>query len=102
LKLSFITRNVFKFNQKLLDKFVPYLLERYTTTPWANTIALGPPANVFVIEANTATCHLLQQSANALYDWVAQNLPEDLTVIKDNFEWFSCTTHDEFAYFRIC
>ena len=56
---------------------------------------------MYVIEANRNTCELLQQSAKALYDWVAPNLPEDLTFMKNNFAWFSCTSHEEFGGFSI-
>ncbi|WP_080848968.1 hypothetical protein [Cytobacillus gottheilii] len=89
------------YNPGILAQFKPYTLQTYKTKKWANTITKGPAATVYVIEANRDTCKLLQQSANTLYDWVAPNLPEDLTFLKNNFEWFSCTTHEEFGGFSI-
>ncbi|SDZ63472.1 hypothetical protein SAMN05421736_12352 [Evansella caseinilytica] len=97
----FVTRKELKYNQEILDTFHPYVIHRYQTNEWANTIAKGSPATVFVFAANADTCHLLQQSANALYDWVAPNLPEDLTFIKNRFEWFTSTTHEKDACFSI-
>src|SRR5690606_17037426 len=100
-KFYFVTRKELKYNLDILTQFRPYILETYKTKKWANTITKGPAATVYVIEANPDTCELLQKSASSLYDWVAPNLPEDLTFLKNNFEWFSCTTHEEFGGFSI-
>jgi hypothetical protein len=100
-KFYFITRQELSYNPTILLKFKPYILQSYKTNKWANTITKGPRATVYVIEANSNTCRLLQQSANKLYDWVSPELPEDLTFIKNNFEWFSCTSHEEFGGFSI-
>lgn len=100
-KFYFITRKELKYDSAILELFKPYLFESYKTKKWANTETLGAAATVYVIEANQDTCSLLQQLATSLYDWVAPNLPEDLTFIKNNFEWFSCTTHEEFGGFTI-
>lgn len=100
-KFYFITRKELTYNQEALNKFEPYLIEKYKTKKWANTETKGPPATVYMIEANKDTCHLLQQLCNNLYDWTAPNLPEDLTFIKNNFTWFTCTTHEEFGGFII-
>ena len=97
----FVTRKELKYNQRILDQFKPYFIERYQTQEWANTITRSPAATVYVIESNPETMKILQESANALYDWVAPNLPEDLTFLKNNFEWFTCTTHEEFGGFSI-
>ena len=97
----FVTRKELKYDQGIIAKFEPYTIEIYKTKKWANTITKGPAATVYVIEANRNTCELLQQSAKALYDWVAPNLPEDLTFMKNNFAWFSCTSHEEFGGFSI-
>lgn len=53
------------------------------------------------MESNEATYDLLVQNASSLYDWVAPELPEDLTFIKNNFTWFTCTSHEEYASFSI-
>ncbi|WP_141431099.1 hypothetical protein [Bacillus sp. 03113] len=100
-KFYFVTRKELEYDQEILLKFKPYIIETYKTRKWANTITKGPAATVYVIEANRNTRKLLQQSAKTLYDWVAPNLPEDLTFIKNNFAWFSCTTHEEFGGFSI-
>ncbi|MBS4220024.1 hypothetical protein KHA96_17060 [Bacillus sp. FJAT-49711] len=100
-KFYFVTRKELKYNQDILAQFKPYILETYKTKKWANTITKGPAATVYVMETNRDTCKLLQQSANSLYDWVAPNLPEDLTFLKNNFAWFSCTSHEEFGGFSI-
>lgn len=95
----FVTRKELKYDKAVIEKFNPYLLDTYKTKIWANTITKGPSATVYVIDSNKETCKLLQQFANSLYDWVAPNLPEDLTFIKNNFAWFTCTTHEEFGGF---
>lgn len=100
-KFYFVTRKELKYNQKVLAKFEPYIIETYETKNWANTITKGPAATVYVIEVNQDTQKLLQQLAKKLYDWVAPNLPEDLTFMKNNFAWFSCTTHEKFGGFSI-
>ncbi|GIO27351.1 hypothetical protein [Ornithinibacillus bavariensis] len=100
-KFYFVTRKELKYNPVILEKFQPYILETYKTKKWANTITKGPKATVYVMESNRDTCSLLQQSANTLYDWVAPNLPEDLTFLKNDFAWFSCTTHEEYGEFSI-
>ncbi|MEK3889876.1 hypothetical protein [Bacillus sp. FSL K6-3431] len=97
----FVTRKELRYDQEILAKFEPYTIETYQTKKWANTETEGPAATVYVIEANLNTCRLLQQSAKTLYDWVAPKLPEDLTFMKNNFAWFSCTTHEEFGGFSI-
>jgi hypothetical protein len=97
----FVTRKELKYKPEILAKFEPYVIETYNTKEWANTETKGPAATVYVIEANRDTCKLLQQSAKSLYDWVAPNLPEDLTFKKNDFAWFSCTTHEEFGGFSI-
>lgn len=97
----FVTRKELKYNPEILAIFEPFVIETYKTKEWANTVTKGPAATVYVMEANHDTCKLLQQSAKSLYDWVAPNLPEDLTFIKNNFAWFSCTTHEEFGGFSI-
>ena len=100
-KFYFITRKELKYNKEILKQFQPYTIETYKTKKWANTITEGPPATVYVIEANMESCKLLQDLSNSLYDWVAPNLPEDLTFIKNNFVWFTCTTHEQFGGFNI-
>lgn len=100
-KFYFITRKELKCNHEILELFKPYVLQTYQTKEWASTITKGPEATVYVIDSNIETCHLLQQVANSLYDWVAPQLPEDLTFIKNNFEWFTSTTHEEFGGFSI-
>ncbi|WP_062353487.1 hypothetical protein [Bacillus kwashiorkori] len=100
-KFYFITRKELNYNKNIIQLFVPYILEVFQTKEWANTKTLGPPANVYMVSANEATCQLLQQLANTLYDWVSPHLPEDLTFIKNNFPWFTSTTHEQFAQFSI-
>lgn len=100
-KFQFVMRKQLKYNLDVLHQFQPYVICHYEASKWANTITKGNKAIVYVIEANNDTCTLLQQNANQLYDWVSPKLPEDLTFIKNNFEWFSSTTHEEYAYFRI-
>ncbi|MBA4537275.1 hypothetical protein H1Z61_08995 [Bacillus aquiflavi] len=96
-KFYFVTRRELKYNQDIFIQFKPHIIETYKTKKWANTITKGPAATVYVIEANKDTCELLKQSAGTLYDWVAPNLPEDLTFLKNNFAWFSCTSHEQFG-----
>ncbi|MFI8684549.1 hypothetical protein [Rossellomorea sp. NPDC077527] len=97
----FITRKELSYDQDVLKKFNPYIVNRYTTKEWANTMTMGPPATIYQMEAIEQTCLLLQQCAHGLYDWVAPTLPEDLTFIKNDFPWFSSTTHEELAGFVI-
>lgn len=97
----FITRKELTYDVDVLRNFEPYILEKYKTKQWANTRTKGPAATVYVIEVNDNTCKLLQTSANSLYDWVASQLPEDLTFLKNDFAWFTSTTHEEFAGFSI-
>ena len=97
----FVTRKELKYDPEILAMFEPFVIETYQTKEWANTETKGPAATVYVIEANRDTCKLLQQAAKSLYDWVAPNLPEDLTFKKNDFAWFSCTTHEEFGGFSI-
>ncbi|MEN2768667.1 hypothetical protein [Ornithinibacillus xuwenensis] len=97
----FITRKELTYDWNTMKQFTPYIMETYKTKKWANTITKGPAATVYVVEANVETCSLLQHVAHSLYDWVAPNLPEDLTFMKNKFEWFSCTTHEEFGGFTI-
>lgn len=100
-RFYFITRKELKYNKKILKQFNPFIIEKYKTKEWANTITLGPAATVYVIDVNEDTCRLLQNLAQSLYAWQAPELPEDLTFIKNDFEWFTCTTHEEFAMFSI-
>ncbi|PID25198.1 hypothetical protein [Sporosarcina sp. P7] len=97
----FVTRKELTYNQDILEQFKPYTLEMYKTKEWANTMTTGPSATVFVIESNEKTCELVKHYAKTLYDWVAPHLPEDLTFVKNNFAWFSCTTHEEYSGFSI-
>ncbi|MBU8568562.1 hypothetical protein KM914_19480 [Virgibacillus pantothenticus] len=85
----------------MFEKCRPYLIETYQAKVWAFTITKGPAATIYEVEANYDTCNILQQSANALYDWVAPNLPEDLTFIKNNIAWFSCTSHEEVPFLYV-
>lgn len=100
-KFYFVTRKELTYNQEILVQFEPYTIESYKTKKWANTTTTGPAATVFVIESREETYKLLKENANTLYDWVAPSLPEDLTFMKNNFAWFSCTTHEEFGGFSI-
>lgn len=97
----FITRKELKYNKDTLKRFEPYIIEKYKTQKWANTITEGPSATLYLVEANEYTCRLLQELSESLYDWVSPNLPEDLTFIKNNFEWFTCTTHERFGGFSL-
>lgn len=97
----FVTRKELKYNQKLLDQYKPYVITTYKTKKWAGTITKGPAATVHVMKANQDTCRLLQQSATSLYDWIAPDLPEDVTFMKNDFAWFSCTTHEKAGGFSI-
>lgn len=97
----FVTRKELKYNQEIITQFEPYFIETYKTKKWAGTETKTAAATVFVIESNEETYKLLVKYASSLYDWVAPELPEDLTFIKNNFTWFSCTTHEEFAGFSI-
>lgn len=100
-KFYFITRKELKYNQEIIKQFEPYFIETYKTKKWAGTETKTAAATVFVIESNEETCKLLVKYASSLYDWIAPELPEDLTFIKNNFTWFSCTTHNEYAGFSI-
>lgn len=97
----FITRKELTYDERVITSFAPYMIKTYKTKKWAFTETTGPDATVFVIEVNDATCALLLKHANNLYDWVAPALPEDVTFMKNNFTWFSCTTHEEAAAFLI-
>ena len=97
----FVSRKELKYNQEILAMFEPFVIETYQTKKWSSTETKGPAATVHVIEASHVTCRLLQQLANSLYDWVAPSLPEDLTFKKNDFAWFSCSTHEEFGGFSI-
>lgn len=96
----YVTRKELSYDPNILKEFEPYIIETYKTKKWANTETRGAAATVHVIEANVNTCKLLQQSANTLYDWIAPK-PEDLTFIKNNFAWFTCTTHEQMGSFSI-
>src|SRR5699024_11136268 len=98
-KFYFITRKELDYDKAIISKFKPYFLKNYQTNEWDSTKTLGPKATVYEIEANEQTCKLLQRLANSLYDWVAPDLPEDLTFIKNNFVWFYSCTHEEYATF---
>lgn len=97
----FITRKELRYNPQILAQFEPYIIKTYQTKEWANTLTRGPAAIVYVMASNPETSQLLQQAADSLYDWVAPNLPEDLTFLKNNFAWFTCTTHERFGGFSI-
>lgn len=97
----FVTRKELTYNQQAITEFKPYVIEVYTSKKWASTETKGLPATIYVIESNKETYHLLMKYADALYDWIAPNLPEDLTFIKNNFIWFSCSSHEEFSGFTI-
>ncbi|NPC92974.1 hypothetical protein HOO54_12225 [Bacillus sp. WMMC1349] len=99
-KFYFVTMKEFDYNHEVLEKFQSHVIETYKTNQWAQTITRGPAVTVYVIKANQDTCQLLQQLSNSLYDWVAP-LPEDLTFIKNNIEWFTCTTHEEMGGFLL-
>ncbi|MEI3612182.1 hypothetical protein [Pseudogracilibacillus sp. SO30301A] len=100
-KFYFVIRKELNYDMNIIKQFEPFLIEKYNTKEWANTITKGPAATVYVFESNQDTCKLLQQLANTLYDWIAPDLPEDLTFLKNNFVWFTCTTHEEFGGFLI-
>lgn len=95
----FVTRKELTYDKYVLKQFKPYIIKKYKTKEWAGTITLGPAATVYEVDANEETYQLLVQLTDNLYDWVAPSLPEDLTFIKNNFEWFYSTTHEEYAHF---
>lgn len=97
-KFYFITRKELKQDVSILKQFESHVIESYKTKEWAFTITTSAPATVYVIDSNLDTCNLLLKFADSLYDWVTP-LPEDLTFIKNNFIWFSCTTHNQFGRF---
>lgn len=97
----FITRKELKYNEEIIATFSPYTLNTYKTQKWAGTETTDLAATVYIIESNAETYQLLVKHANSLFDWVSPTLPEDLTFIKNNFTWFSCTTHEGFANFSI-
>lgn len=99
-KFYFVTRKELRYDKKTFKMFKPFMIKKYKTKEWAGTITLGPRATVYEIEANDETYSLLIELANSLYDWVAPHLPEDLTFIKNGFEWFYSTTHEEYACFN--
>lgn len=98
-KFYFVTRKELSYDQNKLKLFEPYMIKTYKTKEWAGTITLGPHATVYEIEANEQTYSLLVELADSLYDWVSPELPEDLTFIKNGFEWFYSTTYEAFACF---
>lgn len=100
-KFYFVTRKQLDYDQAVIESFAPYVIDSFETNEWASTITDGPPATIYVFEANEETYHLLVNAAKSLYDWVAPNLPEDLTFMKNDFVWFSSTTHEEFSCFSI-
>lgn len=97
----FVTRKELTYDQEAIAAFKPFFIKRYQAKEWANTMTKGPPVTVYVIEINDQTRKLLQGMANTLYDWVAPNLPEDLTFLKNDFAWFTSTAHEEFSGFSI-
>lgn len=100
-KFYFITRKELKYNQEVIAHFEPWVTETYKAKEWASTKTTGPAATVYLMESNEKTCDLLMEYATSLYDWVAPDLPEDLTFLKNDFAWFSCTTHEGFGGFSI-
>ena len=97
----FVTRKELKYDKEVIELFKPFFFETYKTKKWANTETKGPAATVYRMKTGNELCSLLQQSASRLYDWVAPDLPEDLTFIRNGREWFSSTSHEEFAFFTI-
>lgn len=100
-KFYFVTRKELSYNEEIIAQYKPYFLEIYKTKKWAGTETTGPEATVYVVEINKETYKMLISHANSLFEWVAPELPEDLTFIKNEFEWFFSTTHEEFAAFSI-
>lgn len=97
----FVTRKEFDYDAKVIEQFQPFIFEQYKTNEWASTKTFGPAATVYKIEVCPQTCQLLKKLANSLYDWLAPDLPEDLTFIKNNFVWFFSCSHEEFAHFQV-
>jgi len=57
-KFYFVTEKELQYNQNIIKQFEPFLIEKYKTKEWANTLIKGPAATVFVMEANKHTCKL--------------------------------------------
>ena len=97
----FVTRKEFRYNEHILEQFRPFVINTYKSKSWAGTVTQGPAATIYEIKVNKATCRLLQQLSNSLFDWVAPNLPEDLTFLKDGQVLFSSTTHEKMGCFEL-
>lgn len=97
----FVMRKELKYDLRNVACFDPYLIKSYEAKTWSNTITLSYPAKVNLYEVNEDTRKLLLSLGGKLYDWVAPQLPEDLTFIKNSFEWFVSTTHEEKAMFLL-
>lgn len=100
-KFYFVTRKELKYNKNIIEKFRPYMLHIYKSKEWASTRTSGPAATVYEIAVNDETRKLLLTLADSLYEWVAPNLPEDLTFLKNDFSWFYSCSHEGFAQFDI-
>lgn len=100
-KFYFVTRKELSYNEAILESFTPYVIKKYQTKDWASTRTKGPAATVYEIVANEETYRMLVAYASSLYDWLAPNLPEDLTFIKNDFVWFFSSSHEAFATFAI-
>lgn len=88
--------------KQVLNDLEPSLMRKVESSEWASTLLVSGTAYVHYYKADEHAYDVLQQAADALYDWQQPELPEDLAFFKAQGEaWFAASSHEAHCHLTI-
>ncbi len=70
----------------LLNQLEPHLIEKTLSSEWPGTVLYGHEAEVIRFNLNDMSLRILLRSAQGLFEWQQPELPEDLSVLRNDGE----------------
>lgn len=68
----------------LLNRLEPHLIEKTLSSEWPGTVLVGHEAEVIRFKLNDMSLRILLRSAHGLFEWQQPELPEDLSVLRND------------------
>ena len=85
--------------KKALESLSPFLKGKLTVSEWPGTILHGQTAQLLRFILNKRSVQVLGELTSSLYSWVYPDLPEDLSLIReDDLPWLVTISHDTDSY----
>ena len=88
--------------QEVLTRLAAFLIEKVESSEWPGTKLLNRTGWVFRYRFEPESAEILAGAADALYDWLQPNLPEDICLLRaDGTPWLVSIAHEKDGYLEL-